>query len=311
MMKINELKDGSRGRFTFLLSSLTKGVTSKGATYLSCVLQDKTGSMDAKYWSPSSEEVKMLKPGMVLEVDGEVLNYNKQLQMKINAVKVIDRSQIDLNDFIKEGDIPRSELKKKITGIIDSFENQTLKTLILKVMEHYELDFYNYPAAAKIHHDFVGGLATHVWGMIRLSLAICECYPSLNKELLITGVILHDIGKCVELSGPVITEYTVEGRLLGHISIMQAIVAEIAHENGLEGEEIMLVRHMILSHHGEYEYGSPVLPMIPEAEILHYIDNIDARMNVITKAYEGVNEGEFTSRQFALENRSFYKSHLK
>ncbi|MGN1344170.1 MAG: HD domain-containing protein, partial [Traorella sp.] len=122
---------------------------------------------------------------------------------------------------------------------------------------------------------------------------------------------LHDIGKCEELSGPVITEYTIEGRLLGHISIMQAIVMQVAKENHLEGEEVMLVRHMILAHHGEYEYGSPVLPMIPEAEILHYIDNIDARMNVFSKIYDGVEDGEFTPRQFALENRAFYKSKLR
>lgn len=310
MKKINELEDGTRGKFCTLISSLTKGVTAKGATYLSFVLQDKTGNMDAKYWSPSPEEVATLKPGMIVEIDGEVLSYNKQLQMKVNGLKVIDRSTVDLNEFIKEGDIPRSQLKVNITQVIDSFENQTLKTLILKVMEHYELDFYNYPAAAKIHHDFVGGLATHVWGMIQLATSICECYPTLNKDLLLTGVILHDIGKCIELSGPVITEYTVEGKLLGHISIMQAIIAQVAKENNLEGEEVMLVRHMILSHHGEYEYGSPVLPMIPEAEILHYIDNIDARMNVLSKAYEGVKKGEFTSRQFALENRAFYKSKL-
>lgn len=309
-MRINELKDGNRGKFRFLVNSLTKGVTTKGATYLSFVFQDKTGNMDAKYWSPTNDEVAHLKAGMILEVDGEVLSYNKQLQMKVNAVKVIDRSTIDLNEFIKEGDIPRSELKKNISNLIQSFENQTLKTLILKVMEKYELDFYNYPAAAKIHHDFVGGLATHVWGMVKLANAICECYPTLNRELLLTGVILHDIGKCEELSGPVITEYTVEGKLLGHISIMQAIVMQVAKENHLEGEEVMLVRHMILSHHGEYEYGSPVLPMIPEAEILHYIDNIDARMNVFSKIYEGINDGEFTPRQFALENRAFYKSKL-
>ena len=294
MMKINEFKDGTRGKFRVLVNSLTKGVTTKGATYLSFVFQDKTGNIDAKYWSPSADEVATLKAGMILDVDGEVLSYNKQLQMKVNAVKIVDRNLIDLNEFIREGDIPRSELKKNISKVIDSFENQVLKTLIIKVMEEYELDFYNYPAAAKIHHDFVGGLATHVWGMMKLAISICECYPMLNKELLLTGVILHDIGKCKELSGPVITEYTVEGKLLGHISIMQAVVAQVAKDNGLEGEETMLVRHMILSHHGEYEYGSPILPMIPEAEILHYIDNIDARMNVISKAFEGINQGEFT-----------------
>lgn len=311
MMKMNELCDGAKGKFVALISSLTKGVTNKGANYLSLVLQDKTGSIDAKFWSPTTEQINLLKAGMVAEVDGEVLSYNKQLQMKINALKVLDRTQMDLNDFIREGDIPRSELKKNLTEVIDGFENQTLKTLILKVMEQFEKDFYNYPAAAKIHHDFVGGLATHVWGMVRLANSICDCYEMLNRELLLTGVILHDIGKCVELSGPVITEYTLEGKLLGHISIMQAYVANIAKENHLEGEEIMLVRHMILSHHGEYEYGSPVLPMIPEAEILHYIDNIDARMNILSKAFSGIEEGEFTSRMFALENRAFYKAKLK
>lgn len=311
MKKMNELEDGTRGKFYALISSLNKGVTAKGATYLSFVLQDKTGNIDAKYWSPTHEEVASIKAGMVVEIDGEVLSYNKQLQMKVNGLKIIDRSSVDLNDFIKEGDIPRSQLKANITEVINSFENQKLKTLVLKVMEHYELDFYNYPAAAKIHHDFVGGLATHVWGMMKLAMNICECYPTLNRDLLLTGVILHDIGKCIELSGPVITEYTIEGKLLGHISIMQAIVAEIAKENGIDGEEVILVRHMILSHHGQYEYGSPILPMIPEAEILHYIDNIDARMNVLTKAYDGIKEGEFTSRQFALENRAFYKSKLK
>lgn len=311
MIKLNEIQDGTKGKFIALISNLTKGVTNKGATYLSLVLQDKSGNVDAKYWSPTPEQVSSIKAGMIVEIEGEILSYNKQLQMKVNSLKVIDRSSVDLNDFIKEGDIPRAELKKNIRAVIQSFENKTLQTLILKVMEHYELDFYNYPAAAKIHHDFVGGLATHVWGMMKLANSICDCYPMLDRELLLTGVLLHDIGKCIELSGPVITEYTIEGKLLGHISIMQAIVAEIAKENNLQDEEVLLVRHMILSHHGEYEYGSPVLPMIPEAEILHYIDNIDARMNVLTKAYEGVEKGDFTPRLFALENRAFYKAKNK
>ena len=308
---INELMDGDTGSFTYLIKEITKGVTSKGAPYLSLVLQDKTGTIDAKLWSAKPEQIASFKAGMILQFNGEVLSHNKQLQMRINECRIIERNSVNLIDFVREGDIPRSQLKKEIEEIIHSFENPTLKRLLECVMERYEKDFYAYPAASKLHHDFVGGLATHVWGMLKLAKAVCDCYPLLNRELLYTGVILHDIGKCRELSGPVITEYTTEGKLLGHISIMQAEIDAIAKENGLEGEEIMLVRHMILSHHGEYEFGSPVLPMIPEAEILHYIDNMDARMNVLVKAYDGIEPGDSTPRIFAMENRSFYKSKLK
>ncbi|MEG0290377.1 MAG: HD domain-containing protein, partial [Erysipelotrichaceae bacterium] len=126
----------------------------------------------------------------------------------------------------------------------------------------------------------------------------------------IGGVLVHDLGKLIELSGPVITEYTLEGKLLGHISIMQAKLTSVAKEQKIEGEEVTLLRHMILSHHGVYEYGSPVLPMIPEAEILYFIDNMDARMNTMEKALNQVEPGEFTPRIFALENRMFYKSKL-
>ena len=159
---------------------------------------------------------------------------------------------------------------------------------------------------------FSGGLATHVVGMLDLADHLCKQYPLLNKDVLFGGVILHDLGKLIELSGALVSEYTVQGKLLGHISIMQAIVYEKAKELHLEKEEeTMLLRHMILSHHGQYEYGSPVLPMLPEAEMLYLIDNIDARMNTIEKALSGVQEGEFTPRIFALENRSFYKQKIK
>ena len=164
----------------------------------------------------------------------------------------------------------------------------------------------------KNHHDFVGGLATHVLGMLDLAEMLAAQYPILNRDLLVSGVFLHDLGKLQELSGAIVPSYTMEGRLLGHISLFQAEVAKIAASLGIEDcEEVTLVRHMILSHHGVYEYGSPVLPMIPEAEVLHLIDNLDARMNTIEKALNATEEGAFTPRIFALENRSLYKSKIK
>lgn len=308
---INELTDGENGTFLYLICQVNKGVTAKGSAYLSLTLQDKSGTIEGKIWSAKPEQISGFKAGMLLQFKGEVLSHNNQLQMRINDCHIVDRSTVDLRDFVKEGDIPRAELKAEISKVVAEIKNEKLNLLLTKTLERFESDFYAYPAASRNHHDFVGGLATHVLGMLKLAEQICNLYPLLNRDLLYAGVVLHDIGKCIELSGPVITEYTVTGKLLGHISIMQSIVEEIANENGIEGEEVLLARHMILSHHGEYEYGSPVLPLIPEAEMLHYIDNIDARMNSLQKALANVDEGEFTPRIFAMENRAFYKSTVK
>jgi 3'-5' exoribonuclease len=144
--------------------------------------------------------------------------------------------------------------------------------------------------------------------MLRIANSICDLYPMLNRDLLVAGILVHDMGKMVELTDGLVPEYTMEGKLLGHISIMQAKVAKVAEELEIEDESVLLLRHMILSHHGEYEFGSPVLPMIPEAEVLHMIDNLDARMEMMRKAMDSVQEGEFTARIFSLENRMFYKA---
>lgn len=308
---INELLDGDKLTVTVLLSTINKGVTNKGAPYLSIAMQDKSGVMDAKFWNVNESQLTMYKAGMVADVTGDVLSHNKQLQFRINNLDILDRSSLDLSEFVQASPIPRAELKDQISEVIKRIENETIRSIIQEIMQEYETDFFAYPAASKNHHNFVGGLATHVLGMLKLAEQICNLYPMLHRDLLYGGVILHDIGKLVELSGPVITEYTMEGKLLGHISIMQAKVAQAAQKLQLEGEEVILLRHMILAHHGLYEYGSPVLPMLPEAEMLYFIDNMDARMNSLQKALDPIEPGEFSPRIFSLENRSFYKSKIK
>lgn len=307
---INEFIDGDKLSVKLLISSVNKGVTNKGAPYLSFVFQDKTGSIDAKYWNVTEDLLNLYKAGMLVEATGDVLSHNKQIQFRVQSLQILDRSTVNLSDFVKASPISRATLKEKITGYVEEIKNDKIKRIVHEMIHEYESDFYAYPAASKNHHDFVGGLATHVLGMIELGKRVAALYPLLNEDLLIGGIVVHDLGKLIELSGPVITEYTTEGKLLGHISIMQAKLSQIADKLGIEGEEVVLLRHMILSHHGVYEYGSPVLPMIPEAEILYFIDNMDARMNTMEKALAGVEPGEFTARVFALENRSFYKSKL-
>jgi 3'-5' exoribonuclease len=143
--------------------------------------------------------------------------------------------------------------------------------------------------------------------MLDLSKAIAGLYPTLDSDLLYAGVILHDLGKVIELSGPTSTTYTIEGNLIGHISIMVNEIGKAADELGIEGEEVMILQHLVLSHHGKAEWGSPKPPLIREAEILHYIDNVDAKMNMLDRVLSRTKPGEYTERVFALDNRSFYK----
>ena len=307
---LRELADGDRGTIRVLLSSCSRGVTAKGAPYLSFTLQDKSGTMDAKYWNVSEEELDRYVPGMIADVSGDVLSHNHQLQFRVKQMMIVDED-VSVYDFVQEGPIPAEQMKREIEQTLSSICNDTMVLIVQAVYERYAHEFFEYPAATRNHHDFVGGLATHTIGMLRLASAIADQYPLLNRDLLLSGVFLHDMGKIKEFSAPVVPSYTTPGKLLGHISIFQAELTKIAAQLGVEdSEEVMLLRHMVLSHHGVHEYGSPVLPMIPEAEVLHLIDNLDARMNTIQKALEVTETGAFTQRIFALENRSFYKSTL-
>lgn len=309
--QIKDLRDGDHLTIKLMIFQVSKGVTNKGAPYLSFQLQDHTGIMDAKYWNVSESELTKYKAGMICEFKADVLSHNNQLQIKVLTITVLDRAGENLSDYVRSSKVGREELKFKINQYVEGIQNDSYKRLIKAILLEYENDFYAYPAASKNHHNFVGGLATHVLGMLEIGDFLCKQYELLDHDLLVSGILLHDIGKLVELSGPVIVEYTMEGKLLGHISIMQAKVYEVSKRMNIEGEEVTLLRHMILSHHGNYEYGSPVLPMIPEAEMLHMIDNIDAKMNIVEKAFERLEAGTFSTRIFAMENRSFYKAKNK
>ena len=293
---------------TLLVNTMNPGVTNNGAPYVSFTLQDKTGSIEAKLWDAKDEMLEGVKPGSVILVNGEVLRYKGLLQLRIYNLSLVNPNETNPADYVASTPLTDAYMHERTEEALSSLKDPIIRQVTEKVLSEYLDKFYTYPAAARNHHDFVGGLATHVIAMIDLANAFCELYPALNRDLLISGILLHDLGKVVELSGPILTEYTLVGKLVGHISIMQSKVNEVAQPLGVaESEQVTLIRHLILSHHGEYEYGSPVLPLIMEAEILNYIDNIDARMNMFSKALTGIEEGTFTARIFALENRMFYK----
>ena len=253
----------------------------------------------------------MRNSGMSSKVYGfdlEVINYKGKLQAKV--LKVLPLSQADLNmdDFVFRSPVSKDALRENIQEGVNMINNDKLARIVTGALNYYANAVYEYPAAARIHHNFIGGLATHTSGMIKLAVALANIYPQIDRDYLLAGVIVHDLGKIDEFTSPVVTEYSPQGKLLGHISIMDARLLQVGEELGLQdSEELMVLRHMVLSHHGQFEFGSPVRPETLEAEMLNLIDNIDARVNTIDKALGEIKEGEFTPRIMALENRVFYK----
>jgi 3'-5' exoribonuclease len=291
-----------------LIKQVTKGTTNTGKPFLTIIFQDKSGEMEAKLWDASETDEKSFQPETIVKVAGDIQSYRGRSQLKIKKIRPAASSDgFKISDFLETAPLSIEEMIEKITQYIFEMQNPNIQRITRHLLNKYQKPFLEYPAATKNHHEFVSGLAFHVVSMLDLSKAIGALYPSLDRDLLYAGVILHDLGKVMELSGPTSTTYTIEGNLLGHITIMVNEIGKAADELGIEGEEVMVLKHLVLSHHGKAEWGSPKPPLIKEAEMLHYIDNVDAKMNMLDRTLKRVKPGEFSERVFALDNRSFYK----
>lgn len=299
---------GEQADLFLLVKSSTKGIASNGKPFLTLILQDKSGEIEAKLWDASLTDEKSYAAQSIVKITGDIQSYRGRNQLKIRQIRPAGpNDRVHLDDFVETAPMGIEEMASKLTQFIFEMTNPNIQRITRHLVKKYQNEFMKYPAATKNHHEFVSGLAFHVCSMLDLAKAIAALYPSLDKDLLYAGVILHDLGKVVELSGPISTSYTVKGNLLGHITIMVSEIGKAAEELGISGEEVMILQHLVLSHHGKAEWGSPKPPLIKEAEILHYIDNIDAKMNMLDRALERVKPGGFTERIFALDNRSFYK----
>jgi 3'-5' exoribonuclease len=308
MRNVEKLNPGDSVDHFFLIHKATQGVTAQGKDYMTLYLQDKSGDIEAKLWTVTKDDMKLLQPEKIVHVTGDVINYRGRKQMKINKFKLAtEEDNVKTQDFVDGAPLTPDEIQEEISHYMLDIENASLQRITRHLIRKYQESFFTFPAASSHHHNFASGLSFHVLTMLKVAKSICDIYPTLNRSLLYSAIILHDLGKVKELSGPVATTYTVEGNLLGHISIASEEVAEAARELKIEGEEVMLLRHMILAHHGKMEFGSPKLPHLKEAEILFFIDNIDAKMNMFDKAYKKTEKGQFTERIFGLEGRQFYK----
>ncbi|NHC18778.1 3'-5' exoribonuclease YhaM [Bacillus sp. MM2020_4] len=299
---------GEQVELFLLIKNSTKGIASNGKPFLTLILQDQSGEIEAKLWDASEEDEKNYAAQNIVKILGDLQNYRGKSQLKIRQIRKTGPSDmVKLDDFLEIAPLSQEEMVGKLTQYIFEMKNPNIQRITRHLIKKHQKAFLEYPAATKNHHEFVSGLAYHVVSMLDLAKAIASLYPSLDKDLLYAGVILHDMGKVIELSGPISTVYTIEGNLLGHITIMITEIGNAAEELGISSEEVLILQHLVLSHHGKAEWGSPKPPLIKEAEILHYIDNLDAKMNMLDRALERVKPGEFTERIFALDNRSFYK----
>lgn len=291
-----------------LIKDAQKGVASNGKPFLTLYLVDSTGEIESKVWDVSKENEEVLIAEKVVKVGGDIIDFRGKLQLRLKQLRLAQVSDgVKVSDFLQKAPIDIEELKNKITEAIFEMRNPNIQRIVREIVSRHEEDLFIYPAASKFHHAFVSGLAYHIVSMLEIGKSLCNIYPELNRDLIYAGIILHDIGKVEELSGAVSTTYTVEGTLLGHISIMISEIDNVAEALNIDGEEVLILKHLVLSHHGKPEWGSAKMPLVREAEILHLIDMIDAKMNMLNKALDQTKAGEFTERLFAMDNRSFYK----
>ncbi len=292
-----------------LIKEATKGTASNGKPFLTLILRDTTGEIGAKLWDATKEDEHVFTGEQIVRLTGEVNQFRGKAQLKIFSIRPAQQTDgVNVADFVEKAPVSKEELAEKLTEAIFEMKNPILQRIVRGFIKKYQEPLLTYPAAAKNHHEYVSGLAHHVVGMLGIAKEMHKLYPELNKDLLYAGIILHDLGKLKELSGVVTTTYTLEGKLLGHIPMMAEEIGHMAKELQIENEEeVVILKHLILSHHGKAEWGSPKPPLVREAEMLHYIDMIDAKMNMLNRALDKVKPGEFTERLFPLENRSFYK----
>lgn len=304
---ISEFKDGERISGQFLVSNSAKCLNNAGAAYMNLELRDSSGVINGKKWDATNDDEVLFSQGSVIYLEGDVLKYKESLQIKILTAKPVDINDIDVVKFIKAPPVPKEELVKRFNAYVDSIQNEDCKKILEYLIKRLSPKLFDHPAAVSVHHDYASGLLMHTVSMADVADFLAKYYPNVDRDILISGVLLHDMGKTIELEGPVVFKYSTEGKLLGHISIMVSEIRRAAEGLKITSEVPLLLEHMVLAHHGAPEFGSPVLPQTREALLLSLIDNIDSKMVIVDKALENVNPGEFSTKVFPLDNRTLYK----
>ncbi len=298
-----------------LIKTLELKKTAKGSEYLDMVVTDSSGEIGAKLWNYNADMHSWVSENALVKIRGSISLFNDMPQLRVERIRpVLESDGVKIEDFVPSADYSGEEMYATILGIVNGFENEQLKKLVLKILDINKEQMLYWPAAFKLHHAIRGGLLYHTLSILRLAQSVAEIYPCIEKDLLFSGVILHDVAKINEFevsSAGVVSGYTVEGTLIGHLVKGAMGISKIGEELGIDHELLVLVEHMVLSHHGEPDFGAAVRPMFLEAEILSELDLMDARIYEMSQAISQTQPGEFTPRQWALDNRKLYNHGLK
>ena len=296
----------------FIVLAKQQRTTKTNKPYLNLILGDKTGQLEGRVWEPGDPRIaREFDKGDIVKARGSASRFDDRLQMKIDQLRLATTGEVDKSDLLPSTTYDVADLWRQLLGFVESFTNPDLKLLLTTLLDDPVLaqSYREAPAAKQLHHAWLGGLLEHVISLLTLADRVAPHYPILDRDLLLTGVILHDIGKLRELSWEIGFEYTVEGVLLGHIQMGVALAEKtIDSLPGFPPKLRLLVLHMILSHHGKLEFGSPKLPMIPEALALSFLDDLDAKMQAVQGEFdkcirEGKGPEEMTGKVWALDQR--------
>ncbi len=269
----------------------SKQVKSKknGDVYLSAILADRSGQLQANMWDNVADALDTFEQDDFVKVKGIIHKYNGRRQLTMHKVRRLEEQEVEYSDYIAKTTKDIDQLWRTLGEFVESFQNPWLKSLVKEFMadEAITTAYKNAPAAKTLHHAFVGGLLDHVLSLFTLCDLAIRNYPQVDRDLLLTGAFLHDIGKVHELAYQRSIAYTTKGQLLGHMIIeLEMLHQKITRVPGFPDELKILIEHMIISHHGQYEFGSPKLPMFPEALMLHYLDDLDSKMESMRAQFE-------------------------
>ena len=309
-MNFKEVDNSGRVEGFCLVKSVEKKTSSKGDVYLDFTLGDASGEINAKLWRYIPAEHGEYKAQDIVKVRGTVTTYNGADQFRIERIRTAcDSDKVSPDSLVRSVGYSGEEMFEMLLSLALNFSDTELKTIVSEILKDNKEKLLFWPAAFKLHHAVRGGLLMHTLSIVRLCESVCDIYRFIDRELLISGAILHDIAKLDEFQVGelgIAEGYTVEGNLLGHLAMGAVKIEEYSKRLGISRKTSVLLQHMILSHHGEPEFGAAVRPMFMEAEILSELDLMDSRIYEMREAVGSVKGGEFSARMWALENRKLY-----
>lgn len=293
-----------------IIKTIDKKTSSKGDSYLDITLGDSEGEINAKLWRYSPEVHGEYDTNQIIKVRGTISEYNGQDQLRIERIRpTTPEDNVKAEDFVKTADYSGEEMFGELYGLAQNFADNDLKLIVCEILKDTKYSLLYWPAAFKLHHAVRGGLLLHTLSIVRLAQGVCKIYPFVDCDLLIAGAILHDIAKLSEFEvadSGIATGYSIEGNLLGHLAMGAMVINKYAEKLSVNKETAMLLEHMVLSHHGEPEFGAAVRPSFIEAELLSELDLMDSRVYEMREAVLNTKENEFSGKLWAMDNRKLY-----